>query len=44
MDTIKRFYKEHTKMTEEQISELLKHDLWLDSKTALEYGLVDEIV
>lgn len=44
MDTIKRSYKEHSKMTDEQISELLKHDLWLDANTALEYGLVDEIV
>ena len=25
------------------IEELLKHDLWLDSKKCLEYGLVDEI-
>ena len=44
MDTIKRSYKEYSKMSEEQINDLLKHDLWLDSKTALEYGLVDEIV
>jgi len=44
MNTIRQTYKERSKMTEEQITELLKHDLWLDAKTALEYGLVDEIV
>jgi len=44
MKTIKETYKERSKMTEDQIDELLKHDLWLDAKTALEYGLVDEIV
>jgi ATP-dependent protease ClpP protease subunit len=44
MDTIKRSYKQNSKMSDEQINDLLKHDLWLDSKTALEYGLVDEIV
>jgi len=44
MDTIKRSYKENSKMSDEQINELLKHDLWLDSKTALEYGLVDEVI
>ena len=44
MDSIKQVYRERSKMTEEQIEDILKHDLWLDSKTALEYGLVDEIV
>ena len=44
MNTIKEVYKERSKMTDDQISELLKHDLWLDAKTALEFGLVDEIV
>ena len=44
MNTIRQTYKERSKMTEDQISELLKHDLWLDAKTALEFGLVDEIV
>jgi len=27
-----------------KLNEILKHDLWFDSKTCLEYGLVDEIV
>jgi len=44
METIKNAYVEHSKLPYEQITELLKHDLWLDSKTALEYGFVDEIV
>lgn len=44
MDTIKRSYKEYSKMSDDEIKELLKHDLWLDSKTALDFGLVDEII
>ncbi len=41
MNLIKRIYLEHTKLSEEKIDELLKHDLWLDAETCLEYGLVD---
>ena len=41
---IKNIYLEHTKMGEEKIDDLLKHDLWLDAETCLEYGLVDEIL
>jgi ATP-dependent protease ClpP protease subunit len=44
MDTIKRSYKQYSKMSDDEIKELLKHDLWLDSKTALDFGLVDEII
>jgi ATP-dependent protease ClpP protease subunit len=44
MNLIKNIYFEHTKLTEEKIDELLKHDLWLDAETCLEYGLVDEIL
>ena len=44
MNLIKNIYLEHTKMGEEKIDDLLKHDLWLDAETCLEYGLVDEIL
>jgi ATP-dependent protease ClpP protease subunit len=44
MDTIRRSYKQYSKMSDDEIKELLKHDLWLDSKTALDFGLVDEII
>lgn len=36
--------KENTKLTEEQIKENLKNDFWLDSREALQYGIVDQII
>ena len=44
MDTIKAIYKEHTKVPMKKLSEILKHDLWFDSKTCKDLGLVDEII
>jgi ATP-dependent protease ClpP protease subunit len=44
MDIIKDLYLEKTTMNEEQIDELLLHDLWLDSGTCLTNGLVDKIL
>ena len=44
MDTIKAIYKEHTKVPMKKLSEILKHDLWFDSNTCLDLGLVDEII
>jgi len=44
MDTIKQIYKEHTQVPMKKLCEILKHDLWFDSKTCLELGLVDEII
>jgi ATP-dependent Clp protease protease subunit len=44
MDTIKDIYKAYTNLPMKKLNEILKHDLWFDSKTCLEYGLVDEIV
>ena len=44
MDTIRNTYKEYTKVPTEQIDEILKHDLFWDAETCLEYGLVDEII
>ena len=38
------FYKEYTKVPEKQLDEVLSHDLWWNAKTALRYGLVDEIL
>lgn len=43
MKMIKTTYKEYTKLPMKKLEEILSHDLWLDSKTCLEYGLVDEI-
>ncbi|MDB4430279.1 ATP-dependent Clp protease proteolytic subunit [bacterium] len=44
METIKSIYKEYTKVPMKKLNEILKHDLWFDSKTCLELGLVDEII
>lgn len=44
MQMIKTLYKKHTKLKEKQMDALLKSDLWIDAKTCLEYGLVDEII
>jgi ATP-dependent Clp endopeptidase proteolytic subunit ClpP len=44
METIKSIYKEYTKVPMKKLNEILKRDLWFDSNTCLELGLVDEIV
>tara|TARA_R110001583_G_scaffold86958_4_gene226931 strand:- start:4039 stop:4668 length:630 start_codon:yes stop_codon:yes gene_type:complete len=44
MSTIKEIYKEYTKVPMKKLDEILKHDLWFDSKTSLKLGLVDDIV
>jgi len=44
MKTIKGIYEEHTKIPKKELSKILKHDLWWDAETCLEYSLVDEII
>jgi len=44
MRIIKDIYNEHTKIPKKKLNEILKHDLWFDAETCLEYGLVDEII
>ena len=44
MKMIKNIYLEHTKIPKSRLNGILKHDLWLDAKQCLEYGLVDEII
>ena len=44
MKKIKNIYKKYTKIPEEKMDELLKHDIWWDAEQCLEYGLVDEII
>ena len=44
MGRIKDIYLNATKIGESDLDEMLKHDIWLDAKTSLEYGLVDAIV
>jgi ATP-dependent Clp protease protease subunit len=38
------YYKDHTKMTEDDLKEILKHDYYWDAAKCLEKGLVDEIL
>ena len=40
---IKGIYKQHTLIEKDQLKDLLKRDLWLDSNECLEYGLVDKV-
>ena len=44
MDTIKKIYIEKTKIPMTDLTNILEHDLWMDSKECLEYGLVDKII
>lgn len=44
MDIIKKLYEEHTDIPKNKLDELLKHDLYFDSKTCLKYGLIDRIL
>jgi ATP-dependent Clp endopeptidase proteolytic subunit ClpP len=44
MDTIKRIYKEHTKVPMKELDGILKRDIWWDAQTCLKYGLIDEII
>lgn len=43
MDRIKDIYKKYSKIPKKELTDLLKHDLWLNSEKSLKYGLVDEI-
>lgn len=42
--TVKDIYLEKWKKSEEDLVELLKHELWLPAQKCLELGLVDEII
>lgn len=44
MKVIKDIYKEHTKINKKKLDEILKHDLWWNSKICLENSLVDKIL
>lgn len=44
MKNIKEIYLTKTKIPENKLEELLKHDIILSAEECLEYGLVDEII
>ena len=43
MEKIKEIYKEYTVIPKKELTDLLKHDLWLNSDKCIKYGLVEEI-
>ncbi len=43
MDKMITLYGKHTRLPEEKLKEILKHDLWFSAEQCLEYGLVDKI-
>jgi len=44
MEMIKTLYKEYSRVPPLELEEILKHDLWWNAETCLEYGLVDKIL
>lgn len=44
MDIIKKIYLENSNISTEKLDDLFKHDIWINSQTSLEYGLIDEII
>jgi ATP-dependent Clp endopeptidase proteolytic subunit ClpP len=44
MVQINGIYKKYTKIPENELGEILKHDLYFDAKQCIKYGLVDEII
>ena len=44
MHTVKKIYLETSKMSEEELTELMKHDLWMESETIIKNGFADEII
>ena len=44
MDKIKNIYIEHTSIPKKELNELLKHDLWLNSKKCIKYKLAEELM
>jgi len=44
MDSMVKIYTRHSKMTEEEVKEMLKTDTWFNAEQCLELGLIDEIL
>jgi ATP-dependent Clp endopeptidase proteolytic subunit ClpP len=43
MEKIREIYKKHTKIPKKELTELLKHDLYLNAEKSINYGLADEL-
>ena len=44
MKVSKNIYKEYTSIPEEEIDQILKHDMWWGPEKCLEYKIIDEII
>ena len=44
MVTIKKIYKDYTKVPMKEIDAILKRDIWWDAETCKKYGLIDKII
>jgi len=44
MDTLRNIYLDKTKIPIDNLNNILEHDLWMNSKESLDYGLVDYII
>lgn len=44
MEIIKKTYLNNSNISSDNLDDLLKQDLWLNSKKSLEYGFIDEII
>jgi ATP-dependent Clp protease protease subunit len=44
MDIIKNIYLENSNIDSKTLDELFNHDIWMNSRKALNYGLIDEII
>jgi len=43
MNQLTQLYSKYAKIPKKELTELLKHDLWLAPQTCIKYGLVDDI-
>lgn len=44
MNRIKKIYKDHTNIPEDELDKILSHDLYWDATKCLEVGLIDEVL
>jgi len=44
METIRNLYLKKTNIPKDRLNDILDHDLWMNSKECLDYGLIDEIL
>jgi ATP-dependent Clp endopeptidase proteolytic subunit ClpP len=44
MKKIKKIYKDHTRIPDDVLEDILVRDIWWEAETCLKYGLIDEII